>query len=108
MSQYINRRVLALTVIGCSFPASFASVCELPTVGASAMIYTMCGMYLCRLSTDMQAFRRNLPVAVAVVIISLTCSYFRESSNFGLHVMAAGMGMVAYAIKLIIDRSVEN
>jgi membrane associated rhomboid family serine protease len=99
MSRYIDSRLLAVTITGCSFLASFGAVYEVPTVGASAMTYAMCGMYLYRLSTDMQVLRRNLSF-VAATLASFVISYFREGSNFVLHLTALCLG---YAVYRIID-----
>jgi membrane associated rhomboid family serine protease len=97
MEKFVNKWMLSASVIAVSFAASFISMYDIPTVGASAMIYTMFGMFF-----GLTIYCKNIKIAdtekyllfLSVVIISLTVSFFRHNSNFVLHLSSVISGFV--------------
>ena len=45
MEKFVNKWFLSAIIITTSFAASFTAIYNIPTVGASGMIYTMIGMF---------------------------------------------------------------
>jgi hypothetical protein len=97
MEKFVNKWLLSVSIIVVSFAASFISMYDIPTVGASAMIYTMIGMF-----SGMTAYCKNVKIAdtkkyrlfLSVVFISLTISFFKHNSNFVLHLLSMVSGFI--------------
>lgn len=88
MEKFVNKWLLSVSIIIISFAASFTAMYDIPTVGASAMIYAMIGMFF-----GMTIYCKNIKITdtkkyllfLSVVVISLTISFFKHNSNFALH-----------------------
>jgi len=97
MEKLVDKKMLSVTIIISSFTMSFVTMYDLPTVGASAMIYTMIGMFF-----GMTTICNNIKIAdtkkyllfISVVSISLTISFFKHNSNFVLHVASMIFGFI--------------
>ena len=97
MEKFVNKWILSAAIIISAFTMSFVAMYDIPTVGASAMIYTMIGMFL-----GMTTFCNNIKIAdtkkyllfISVVVISLTISFFKHNSNFTLHVASMVLGFI--------------
>lgn len=88
---------------------SFVTVRELPTVGASGLVYALLGIYtgltLCR--EDIRIISRNrYLVFLFCILLGLTISYFKHNSNFLLHAGCYGCGCLTGCLLSIppIDR----
>jgi membrane associated rhomboid family serine protease len=115
MSSHIRPPLLSVVAILCAFAATFVHIrltlfghpltlttaFDLPTVGASAMIYALSGMYLYQLFTLRCPFRIFRPLTIAITI-SLTFSFFTPGSNFALHLSALLAGTTARLILRVI------
>lgn len=97
MEKLVNKWMLSASIIAVSFAASFISIYNIATVGASAMIYTMFGMFF-----GMTTYCKNIKIAdtkkyllfLSVVLISLTISFFKHNSNFVLHLSSMILGFI--------------
>ena len=97
MEKFVNKWVLSASIITVSFASSFMSMYNIPTVGASAMIYAMIGMFI-----GITIFRKNIRIAdtkkyllfLFVVLLSLTASFFKHNSNFYLHLASLISGFI--------------
>jgi hypothetical protein len=95
MQKFVNRWLLSVSIIASGFTASFLSMYSIPTVGASAMIYAMVGMFF-----SMLAFcpnikiicKKKFAVFVVGVVAGLSISALKGSSNFLLHVCSLAIG----------------
>lgn len=94
LSKYIKYLLLVIIVIG--FCASFLSVYLVPTVGASSMVYAMLGMCV-GLEITKQWKLKNIKMFLFSVCLMLCISFFKHSSNFGLHVWSLVFGL-AYVL----------
>lgn len=105
MEKLLDRRLATLASIACAFAASFVSARDLPTVGASAIIYSMIGLFFgatAFCSHIRIADTRKFRLFVLSVVISLTVSYFKANSNFTLHVACLATGFptaLLFAVK---------
>jgi membrane associated rhomboid family serine protease len=98
MQKFINKYLLSGLIIIISFTSSFFAMYNTPTVGASAMIYAMVGMYF-----GMTIFYNNIKITdikkyllfTSTVIISLSVSFFKPNSNFDLHCFSILFGFIA-------------
>ena len=79
------------------FYCSFLAVHALPTVGASSMVYAMIGMLFGLIKTRRMKIK-NLWVFIFSVVLMITVSFFKHSSNTGLHVwsMVFGFGYIMF------------
>lgn len=97
MGKFVNKWTLSVSIITVSFVASFIAIYNIPTVGASAMIYTMIGMFF-----GMTTYSKNIKIAdtkkyllfLSVILISLTISFFKHNSNFVLHLSSMILGFI--------------
>ena len=97
MEKYINKWLLSGVCILFAFLTSFFSSYNIPTVGASAMIYIMIGMFLSitLLYKDVKINdKRKYFLFVFSVFISLIVSAFRHNSNFSLHILSLLSGVL--------------
>lgn len=80
-------------IIWIAFICSFMSVYLVPTVGASGMIYAMLGMCL-GLQFTGQWKLQNLKLVLFSIVAMLMISFFKHTSNFGLHVWCLVFGIL--------------
>lgn len=80
-------------IILIAFISSFISVYLVPTVGASGMIYAMLGMCL-GLEFTGQWKLQNMKLVVFSIVAMLMISFFKHTSNFGLHVWCLVFGIL--------------
>jgi membrane associated rhomboid family serine protease len=98
LEKFVSRYLLAALVIAVGFVASFLSMYGVPTVGASAMVYAMTGIFfsLLNLCPDIKIIdRRKFAVFIAGVVACLIVSAMKGNSNFFLHVFALMTGLLA-------------
>jgi membrane associated rhomboid family serine protease len=98
MERFLNRYRLAALIIATGFVASFLSMHETPTVGASAMVYAMTGAFfaLINLCRDIKILdKRKFALFVTSIAACLLVSALKGNSNFFLHVFALIIGMIA-------------
>lgn len=96
------------TIIVCSvisaFIASFFAVYDIPTVGASSMVYAMFGHYIgiTLISKDIKiADTKKYLLFISCLMVSLVVSLVKQSSNFLLHLFSLISGFVIAAILLL-------
>jgi membrane associated rhomboid family serine protease len=98
LEKFLNKWLLFVLTVTIGFVASFLSMYDVPTVGASAMVYAMIGIFFSMISLcrDMKIIDgRKFALFVAGVIICLTVGAMNGNSNFFLHVFALMIGTVA-------------
>ncbi len=85
---------LALVIIG--FISSYFSECQLPTVGASSMVYGMIGMMYGFIWNKILEFmeRSILILNLVGLLIALLISCFTKNSNFSIHLISALIGLL--------------
>lgn len=91
-------------IIWIAFIASFISVYLVPTVGASGMIYAMLGMCL-GLEFTGQWKLQNMKLVLFSIGAMLLISFFKNTSNFGLHVwcLVFGIGDIMFSKYILRD-----
>lgn len=84
-----------------SFVVSFFSEYHLPTVGSSAMIYAMVGLFL-SLSIIGDKLHivnhRKFIVLIIGILLSFIISYFKNSANNICHLLALAIGLISGVI----------
>ena len=104
VEKYINKWILSGICIFFAFLLSFFSSYDIPTVGASSMIYIMIGMFL-----SITLFykkvkindKRKYLLFITSIFLSLLVSAFKHNSNFLLHVLSISSGIIIGLIFLI-------
>ena len=97
LERHFNKWILSVLIITSSFIASFTSGYDIPTVGASAMIYTMIGLFLGFTSTGYKmkiADTKKYLLFITVIILSLIISFFNSHSNSTLHIYSIMIGFI--------------
>jgi membrane associated rhomboid family serine protease len=94
VEKIINKYILSVTILFTGFIASFMSISETPTVGISAAIYAMTGIYLAMVTAKKFIFkdRNKFYLFVLSIFICLTVSFFKANSNFLLHLFSLIIG----------------
>lgn len=108
LRKFIKGYIIILLCILISFISSFFSVYDIPTVGASAMVYSMIGMYF-----GITLFDKKIKIIdykkyslyVISVLVMLAASYLKESSNFFIHCCSLVISMGVVMSYLIIKQS---
>ena len=103
IEKYVHKWLLAVSCILIGFAASFLSVYDIPTVGASGMIYAMIGMFMSITILYKGAKindKRKYAVFILAVCLSLLVSYFKYNSNFWLHVYSLSMGVFLIIVSI--------
>jgi membrane associated rhomboid family serine protease len=79
-----------------AFAASFLAMKDLPTVGASAMVYAISGMLVGMTANGRITVKNKKEYAllIASVALSLVTSYIRTNSNFSLNLDALLVGFI--------------
>ncbi len=96
LERLVNKYVFVGLSFASSIIASFMAMYNTPTVGASSMIYAMIGIYVYLIFTSnkmkMADTIKYLPFMICIVF-SLAISYFKENSNFLLHIYSLAIGV---------------
>ena len=97
MERFINKWTLSAVIVFSSFAASIISMYDIPTVGASGMIYTMIGMFFGLIISGETAIidKKKFSIFVLSVFLSLTISFLKENSNFLLHIYCMLFGFLS-------------
>jgi membrane associated rhomboid family serine protease len=98
LEKFINRWVLSVSIVIVGFIASFLSMYNAPTVGASAMVYAMSGMFfaMINLCPDIRILdKKKFAVFIVGIAACLFISASKGNSNFFLHVFSLLLGLIA-------------
>lgn len=103
MKRFINKYVLFITIVLIGFFASFFSEYSIPTVGSSSMVYALIGLFLGGILIKKISFNGpHFCIFLLSIFLSLIISFFKQNSNFSIHVISLGMGlMVSFPISKI-------
>ena len=87
LEKFVNKYILAISILSIGFAVSFLSMHQLPTVGISGAVYAMVGIYLAMIPTKKLIIkdRKKLYIFIASIILCMTVSFFKTNSNFVLH-----------------------
>jgi membrane associated rhomboid family serine protease len=100
MEKLVDRRLLAALVLAIGFAASFLAAYDVPTVGASAMVYAMTGMFLsmANLCRDIRIIdKRKFARFILAILACLIVGAAKGNGNFFLHLFAMMIGGIAGA-----------
>ncbi len=100
LSRLVNRWIIISVSLSCGFAASFLSTTNIPTVGASSMVYAMIGLYIATTLLNRKikiTDTRKYLLFISCVLIGLIVSALNPSSNFLVHVYSLVFGFVAAA-----------
>jgi membrane associated rhomboid family serine protease len=98
LQRFVNKWIVMLSMLTLGFVASFLSMYEIPTVGASSMIYIMIGMYIGMTSLDRRikiVDTRKYLLFIVCVAVGLLVSLLKQNSNFFLHLYSLLFGFIA-------------
>lgn len=108
MEKFIRKWELSAFIITISFASSFVANYDIPTVGASGMVYAMFGMFF-----GMTAWCDKIKItdtkkyllSISLMILSLVASFFNPGSNFALHLSSVVSGfIVSIPISIYVNR----
>ncbi|GHV51419.1 hypothetical protein FACS1894181_13230 [Bacteroidia bacterium] len=101
MEKLAGKRALAIYILLLGFALSFAAQHDIPTVGASGMVYVMAGMYagyIFPMKHSPAIPPRNHILFLISILLFLVASYFKQNSNFALHIYSFLAGTFLYTI----------
>jgi membrane associated rhomboid family serine protease len=100
LEKFVNKWILSASVILVGFIASFLSMYHTPTVGASAMIYAMIGMFLSLNSCGHIKIldKKKFILFIVTLLACLVISALKANSNFFLHLFALMLGLLTGTI----------
>ncbi len=104
MRRFAGKWYIVVSMLSCGFAASFLSAHEIPTVGASAIIYAMIGMYIGITSFSPRvkiADPRKYLLFITCVVMGLLVSLLRQNSNFLVHLWSLILGLFASLTKIV-------
>lgn len=98
LEQFVRRKIFLPISFFIAIVTSFLTMYDVPTVGVSSVIYAMIGLYM-----GVIRFYRNIKIAdtrkyllnICVIVISLTISLVKTSSNFYIHIYSLLLGVIA-------------
>lgn len=97
VEKYLNKYLLSTLIILCAFISSFWAMYQIPTVGASSMVYAMLGIYLGLIAFSDKikiADTRKFLLYIFCIIIVLSVSYLKHNSNFWVHIYSLIIGFI--------------
>ena len=96
----VNPIVLFINIFLVSFVSSFLSVGDMPTVGASGMIYALFGLYI----ASMNSLGKPNLVFISSILFMLVISYFKKSSNFEIHFFSLLLSGICWGIYRVLKK----
>ena len=87
--------------------ASFFATKDIPTVGASGMIYAMFGMMSVIVAFNKSTPKQKLTFFCSIGIM-LLISYFNSNSNFMVHILAFCAGAIVWILRGKLDNHLNN
>jgi membrane associated rhomboid family serine protease len=103
MEGFMSWKMLLPTIYTCAVAASFFSVHDIPTVGASGMIYAMFGMISFIVLFNQSTWKQKRVFFLSIIFM-LLFSYFNKSSNFGVHILSFMLGFSYYLTSHYYDK----
>lgn len=96
LQKIFNKWVLLCAVFLIAFIASFAASYPLPTIGASGVVYALIGVMveLVVAGKIKHKNKLNLFVFALALLLGITISFFKGTSNVLLHIICLLMGFV--------------
>jgi membrane associated rhomboid family serine protease len=97
LRKFVKKWVLIISIIPISFASSFLSMYEIPTVGASGMVYAMIGIFISIsvLADNIIVNKKIYMLLICSIGLSLLISYLKGNSNFWLHIFCLLFGIAA-------------
>jgi len=108
VEKYMNKFLLSGLIILCAFVSSFFAMYQIPTVGASSMVYSLLGIYLglITLSDKIKiADTRKFLLFIFCITVVLSVSYFKHNSNFLVHIYSL---LIGFMISIPLSLSKKN
>ncbi|NDW19414.1 rhomboid family intramembrane serine protease [Dysgonomonas sp. 216] len=101
LQKLLNIWIIIASIFVCGFAASFLSMYDIPTVGASSMIYAMVGIdigmtLLCK-EIKIANTRRYL-LFICGLALCLLISAFIHNSNFLIHIYSLIFGFIVSVV----------
>lgn len=100
--------IILLYAYTISLSVSFFSEYKLPTVGSSAMIYAIIGLFLSIsiIGNKLHVInRKKFAVLIVGLLISFVISYYKSSVNHTCHILALAAGIIAGGLDYIFNRT---
>lgn len=107
MEGLVSWKPLLLTIYICAVVASFLAVHDIPTVGASGMIYAMFGMMSVIVAFNSSTQKQKLTFFCSIGIMLLV-SFFNSNSNFMVHTFAFSGGVAVWIVRGRLDNYLNN
>ena len=103
LEKCISKYYLVIIIVSSSYIASFLSVYDTPTVGASGMVYAMIGIYIVFIAKKRLIIKDKDKFSIFLISVALclALSYFKTNSNFFMHLYSLLIGMVSAVIMSI-------
>lgn len=107
MEHFASWRELLPTIYVCAVAASFMAVQDVPTVGASGMIYALFGMMSVIVAFNKSTLKQKLTFFCSIGIMLLV-SHFNSNSNFMVHLLSFCAGIVVWILRGKLDNHLNN
>lgn len=94
LERFIRPRLIITVSLLAAFTASLFCIYDVPTVGASGMVYAMVGMYFALVSAKRVRYKdkTRLYIFIACVALFLTVSFIKQNSAGMLHLLSLIFG----------------
>lgn len=97
LERLVNRWIFLSISFFVAVITSFGAMYDKPTVGLSSVVYSMIGLYIGITLISKKAKiadTQKYLLFIVCIIISLTISYFKDNSNFILHLYCLFCGLI--------------
>ena len=112
VERCVNKYLLSGLIILCAFASSFLAMYQIPTIGASSMVYVMLGIYLGLITFPDKikiADTRKFLLFIICIVVVLSVSYFKHNSNFLVHIYSLLIGcIVSIPISLFGNKKISK
>lgn len=98
MEEFMSWKKLLPVIYIIAVLASFVAVKDVPTVGASGMIYAMFGMMSAIVAYNKSTRKQKLLFLCSIGVM-LLFSYFNSNSNFIVHLSSFGSGFLIWRLR---------
>ena len=107
MEGFVSWKKLLPLVYSIAVASSFFATNDIPTVGASGMIYAMFGMMSVIVAFNKSTPKQKLTFFCSIGIM-LLISYFNSNSNFMVHILAFCAGAIVWILRGKLDNHLNN
>ena len=107
MEGFMSWKKLLPVIYICAVAASFVAVKDVPTVGASGMVYALFGMMSVIVAYNKSTRKQKLPFFCSIGIMLLV-SFLNSNSNFMVHLVSFCAGAIVFILRSKLHNYLNN